>query len=144
MTAAKLRLVLDTSVIVAAFRSRGGASHRLLRVVAQRRAVMIASPALFLEYEMVLTRPEHSRQMGRAAHMIGKAMEELAALIEPVVPRIRWRPQLSDQDDEMVLDAAVNGKANILVTFDVRDFAALPSFGVRVARPAAALKEIGE
>jgi hypothetical protein len=59
----------------------------------------------------------------------------------------RWipnrRPQLRDPGDEMVLEAAVNGRANILVTFNVRDFGAVPArFGIRVMVPREAIERI--
>ena len=46
-----------------------------------------------------------------------------------------WRPVLRDPDDEMVLEAAVNGRADLLLTFNRRDFAGSERFGVRVERP---------
>jgi len=35
---------------------------------------------------------------------------------------LRWRPQLRDPDDGLVLEAAVNGRADALVTDNVKDF----------------------
>ena len=52
------RIVMDTSIIVAALRTRRGAANAVLRLVAQRRLVALATPPLFLEYEDVLKRPE--------------------------------------------------------------------------------------
>ena len=72
-----------------------------------------------------------------SAREIDEALAALAALIEPVEVRFLWRPQLRDAGDELVLEAAVNGRADALVTHNVRDFAdAAPRFGLRVARPA--------
>ncbi|MGC1440487.1 MAG: PIN domain-containing protein, partial [Burkholderiaceae bacterium] len=51
-------IVLDTSVLVAALRSRSGAGNALLREVAQGQLRLLATPALFFEYEEVLKRPE--------------------------------------------------------------------------------------
>jgi predicted nucleic acid-binding protein len=65
--------------------------------------------------------------------------------IEPVDVRFTWRPQLSDADDEMVLEAAVNGRADALVTHNLGDFAAAaPSFGLLVIPPADLLGRLRE
>jgi len=65
------------------------------------------------------------------------------ALAEPVAIHFLWRPQLRDANDEMVLEAAVNGKADALVTFNMRDFGDAPiRFGVEVLLPRAAITRI--
>ena len=53
-----MRIVLDTSVLVTGLRARLGAGNAVLRLVAHRRLVLLATPPLFLEYEDVLN-PEH-------------------------------------------------------------------------------------
>lgn len=137
------RVVIDASVVVAALRSREGASNALLRLVAHRRMLALATPALFLEYEEVLKRP-----VQRAAHeidddAIDAFLAALASAIEPVTIHIGWRPQLRDPSDEMVLEAAINGRADAIVTFNVKDFApADAQFGIPVLVPAAVLKMV--
>ena len=49
----------------------------------------------------------------------------LAARAERIETSHRRRPQLRDANDEMVLEAAVNGRAEALMTFNERDFAAV-------------------
>ncbi|MEO8811788.1 MAG: putative toxin-antitoxin system toxin component, PIN family [Caulobacteraceae bacterium] len=130
------RVVLDTAVIVSAFRSRRGASFALLRALARGRFIMLATPPLFLEYEDVLKRPEQRLISGLTLGEVDERLEQLAAILEPVEMHMRWRPQLRDPGDEMVLEAAINGRADALVTYNVRDFVgAAPRFGVRLARP---------
>jgi putative PIN family toxin of toxin-antitoxin system len=130
------RLVLDSSVVVSAFRSKLGASHRVLNLVARRVFVPLATPALFLEYEEVLKRPEQREVSGLTLAQVDVALAALAAAIEPVEVRFAWRPQLADPDDEMVLDAAVNGRADALVTHNLVDFsAAISRFGLTVLTP---------
>jgi putative PIN family toxin of toxin-antitoxin system len=137
------RLVLDTNVVVTAFRSRTGASAEVVRLVRRRELVMVATVALFLEYEAVLTRPEHlARAELTAAEVVG-ALDVLAAVVEPVEPYFLWRPRLRDPDDEMVLEAAANGHADAIVTFNARDFAeAAGEFGIEVLTPIAILKRM--
>ncbi len=68
----------------------------------------------------------------------------VVALAEPVESHFMWRPQLRDPGDELVLEAAVNGQAAAIVTFNVRDFApALRSFGIELLTPAEAVRRIG-
>jgi len=137
------RLVLDTSVIVAALRSRSGASARLLMEVAARRIVPVATPALFLEYEEVLKRPEQRKASGMTLADVDRVLRALALLIDPVDVPGGWRPQLHDADDELVLEAAVHGRADALVTHNVRHFVqAAQRFSIRVARPGQIVKEI--
>ena len=139
------RVVLDSSVIVSAFRSRHGAANAVLKLVASRRIVPLATPALFLEYEDVLKRPEQRSVSGLSLMEVDAVLAALAAAIEPVEVRFVWRPQLSDADDEMVLEVAVNGRADGLVTHNLADFAAVaPKFGLSVVSPADLLTRIRE
>jgi putative PIN family toxin of toxin-antitoxin system len=137
-----LRVVLDTSVVVAALRSRIGASNEVLRLVARRRITALATPALFLEYEDVLMRPEQRAVHGLNVREIERVLASLASEIEPVTIHIAWRPQLRDPADEMVLEAAINGRADALVTFNVKDFIPARRFGLSVMRPADLLDKV--
>ena len=137
------RTVLDTSVVAAALRSRGGAANAVLRLVAERRLRALATPPLFLEYEEVLKRPEQQLAHGLALEEVDEFLSELAALIVPVETRFLWRPQLSDSGDEMVLEAAINGEADALITYNVGDFAeAGARFGIAILRPGELLRRI--
>ena len=73
------------------------------------------------------------------------ALDALAALIEPVEARPSWCPPLSDPDDEMVPEAAIDGHADALVTYHARHFlVAVARFGMRLARPAGIFREVLE
>lgn len=136
--------MLDSSVVISAFRSRRGASSRLLVLAEGGRIVPLATPALFLEYEDVLKRPEQRGASGLTSAEVDTALAALAALVEAVEVRFTWRPQLADPDDEMVLEAAVNGRADALVTHNFADFAAAaPRFGLVLLRPGELLERIG-
>ena len=136
-------MVLDSSVVISAFRSRHGASHRVFGLIADCQLVPLATPALFLEYEDVLKRPEQRDVSGLTLAQVDDVLAALASAIEPVEVHFSWRPQLADADDEMVLEAAVNGHADALVTHNLADFvAAAPRFGLLLLPPGELLKRI--
>ena len=137
-----MRLVLDTNVVVAAFRSRLGASNALLGLVDGRRVTLLCSTALFLEYEAVLSRTRTRAVTGHGLEDVAVIMRALAALCEPVDISFRIRPMLRDADDEMVLEVALNGRADAIVTHNVRDFASARPLGVEIAAPGDILRRL--
>ena len=138
-----LRVVLDTDVIVAALRSATGASNAVLREVALEQLLPLVTPALFLEYEAVLKRPEQRGAHGLGPSEVDRFLAALASACEAVEVSFQWRPQLNDPNDEMVFEAAVNGRASSLITHNVRDFTKGASlFGLRVLRSGELLREL--
>jgi putative PIN family toxin of toxin-antitoxin system len=136
------RIVLDTNVLVAAARSRNGASFALLQALRTGKFAALASVPLMLEYEAVLKRPEHLEIGGRTVAMTDAFLDALSVFIEPVHLHYLWRPQLRDPADEMVLETALNGRADALVTLNVDDFAAAGLFRLTVMTPGAFLRLI--
>jgi len=135
-----VRLVLDTDVVVAAMRSPAGASAELLRRARRGQVRLAASVSLFMEYEAVCLREEHLSAAGLTPAEGVVLLDALASLVQPVSVHFLWRPQLRDPADELVLEAAVNARADALLTFNLRHFkAATARFGLPVMRPADAL-----
>jgi putative PIN family toxin of toxin-antitoxin system len=129
------RLTIDTNVLVAAVRNKLGPSFALMQLVRQAQVAMYCMAALFLEYEDVLTRPEQLEASGLLRTDVDAILNELAQLLVPVNTHYQWRPQLRDPSDEMVLEAAVNAQANVIVTYNVRDFKPAERFGILVLNP---------
>ena len=136
-----LAYVIDTDVMVAALRSERGASRQILMSALDREFEMLVSVPLMLEYEAVLTRQEHLLASGLTNLQVRKILDDLAGAARPVRLAFRWRPRLPDADDDMVLETAMNGGANAIVTFNVGDFAAASAI-CRAIPPLTALRKI--
>jgi putative PIN family toxin of toxin-antitoxin system len=135
--------VLDTNIIVAAMRSPKGASAALLLAARQSELTMLATVALALEYEAACRMTQHRIAAGLNAAEIDVFVDAVLAMVEPIEPHFLWRPQLRDPADELVLEAAINGRAAAIVTFNRRDFGTAPArFGIEIVTPGEALRRI--
>ena len=134
-----VNVVLDTNVLVSAMRSRQGASYRLLALVGSGRFEVSVSVGLVLEYEDALTRMA----------LVGKddrddLLDYVCAVANKPKVYYLWRPMLRDPNDDFVLEVAVAGGCEVIVTFNKRDFGGAERFGIRVLSPREFLVEIGE
>ncbi len=130
-----MRIVLDTSVLVAAARSRQGASFALVGSLPHPRFEFALSVALYTEWQAVLTRPEHLPP-GLQPQDALAYLRYLASIAHLQDVHYLWRPFLRDPDDDMVLECAVASGSRYLVTHNVRDFARITSLGVSPVTPA--------
>ncbi|MEJ0060520.1 MAG: putative toxin-antitoxin system toxin component, PIN family [Terricaulis sp.] len=131
-----MRVVLDTNVLVAGMRSPSGASAKLILAALSGRIALVANAALFAEYEAVMTRREHLAAAHVSQADIVAVLDDLARVIHPADRDFSWRPQLSDPDDEMVLEAAINGQAEAIATFEIGTFTGAGArFGIRIMTP---------
>ncbi len=104
---------------------------------------LLLSVPLAMEYEAVCRAAEHRLAAGVDDWQTRIFVDAIIALAEPVETHFLWRPQLRDLNDEMVLETAVNGPADALVTFNVRHFGNAPErFGIDLLLPSAAIRRI--
>ena len=129
--------------MVAAFDSPTGAARQLLLAVLDERITMVASSALFLEYEAVLTRPPILEMIGTDRRSVLTMLDKLTDIAVPVTSRFLCRPIAADPDDDMVLEAAINGGADVVASFNIKDMrAGAERFGIQVVRPADVLRRL--
>ena len=135
-----IQIVIDTNVIVSAFRSSLGASYTLMQSLGDPRWQMNISTALALEYEASLKR-EFSRQ-GRPLVLVEEAVDGFlsAANQRGIVHRVR--PILRDPADDFVLELAIESAASYVVTYNLRHFKGVEAFGIEAIRPWDFLKVI--
>lgn len=130
-------------MVVAAMRRPTGASAAIVRSIREGQATLLLSVPLAMEYEAVCLQAEHRLAAGLSQGQVDVFVTAMIAMAEPVQTHFLWRPQLRDPGDEMVLEAAINGRANILVTFNLGDYGEVPSrFGIEVLLPRIAIGRI--
>jgi len=104
---------------------------------------MLLSVPLVIEYQAVMSRAEHLAASRLTASDVGELLDAVVLVGEPIRPAFLWRPTLRDANDDMVLEVAANGQADLLVTFNVRDFAhARAQFGIGLCRPSEAIARL--
>jgi putative PIN family toxin of toxin-antitoxin system len=126
-------VVIDTNVLVAALKSKRGASYKLLMSLVEDSFTPCVSVPLFVEYESVLKRP------GLVAPLCDADIDDVLDyfLSRSSLRRIffLWRPFLKDPKDDLVLEVAVESQSEYIITFNTRDFQGVEKFGIKVVTP---------
>jgi putative PIN family toxin of toxin-antitoxin system len=134
-------VVLDTNVLVAAVRSRRGASFQILSRVGTVDFEIAVSVPLVLEYEDALLR--QTRRSGLRAADVRDLVDYLCSVARQQDIFFLWRPLLRDPNDDMVAEVAVAAGCEAIITHNRRDFAGAEKLNLRVLSPAEFLKQIG-
>ncbi len=137
-----VRVVIDTNVLVAALRSRRGASFRLVQLLGTGRFQPVISPPLCLEYEDVFRRREVLP--GYTDQDISDFLDYFLSQCVECRIHFLWRPYLPDSKDDLVLELALAGAAGVIITHNLRDFKGVASMGIAVMTPDAFLSTIEE
>ncbi len=136
------KIVIDTNVILSALFSNKGKSYKLMELLASKALADIkynvVSVPLVLEFEEVLLRPKNRTKYDNFTH------EEIRLIISDIVHishktklHFLWRPFLKDSFDDKVLETAVNGQAQAIITYNTKDFAGVQKyFGIDILTPA--------
>jgi putative PIN family toxin of toxin-antitoxin system len=135
------QIVVDTNVIVAALRSRRGASFRLLSLIGGKHFEANISVPLLLEYEAASKRI--AREVGLTHNDIDDILDYICSVATHRQIYFLWRPLLKDPRDDLVLELAIEAECDFIVTHNVRDFVGAERFGLKVVTPRAFLRAIG-
>jgi putative PIN family toxin of toxin-antitoxin system len=129
-----IRVVFDTNVLVAAARSRDGASFALVNSIPALDFQICLSFGLYAEWQDVLARAEHLPPGKTAEHALG-FLRYLASQAHLQEIHFLWRPFLRDADDDMVLELAFAAGCRYIVTYNVKDFHGSEQLGVTAVTP---------
>ena len=124
---------MDTNVLYAGLRSNTGASYPILDAIWGRRVIPLLSQTVVTEYEEILK--FHSSALRLSHADINTILNFLCSIGERVESRGPWAPVLTDPDDEVFVKLAVVGRADCLVTHNLRHFAPATSLGIKLLAP---------
>lgn len=138
-----MRIVLDTATFISAIRSNTGAAAEIVRLAVLEKLTLLMDYKLVCEYRDVALRPGHIAASGRTPEDVEAVIDALESIATPVFVKTSPRPLSLDENDDMVLDVAINGQADVVVTNNVKDFAPTARrFGIKVLTPRDFLTEI--
>jgi putative PIN family toxin of toxin-antitoxin system len=132
-----MRVILDTNVLVSALRSDMGASYAIVSQLPSERFQMALTVPLYLQYQDVLTRPEHMTGTSTRDEILN-FLRYLCSIAHQQRVFFLWRPWLKDPKDDMVLEAAVASQSRYVITHNLRDFSGSgidERFGIMPMRP---------
>lgn len=135
-------VVLDTNVLVSALCSPTGASFALVQALPSPKFTPVMSQTLWTEYQDLVHRSNvipatvstATRQSFCDLVMVNARLHSI---------HYRWRTQLPDPGDAHVLELAVAGQAEYIVTHNISDFRQADSLGVTAIKPGDFIKTIG-
>lgn len=129
-----MRVVFDTSVLVAAARSRDGASFALVSSIPSPRFQICLSVGLYNEWQDVLARSEHLPP-GQTPADVQRFLRYLAGHAQLQDIFFLWRPFLSDPDDDMILELAFAAGCRYVVTHNTKDFRGCEQLNINPINP---------
>ena len=130
-----MRMTLDTSVLVAAARSRNGASFKLVSMLPTPEIEIALTVPLYTEWQAVMTRPENLPP-GATAEDARAFLRYLASIAHLQEVHFLWRPFSRDPDDDMIVECAVSSGCEYIVTHNAKDFRRVEELNVQVIAPA--------
>ena len=128
-----INVVIDTNVLISALRSKQGASHKLLLLLADDAFTPNVSVPLFIEYESVAKRT--GLLSGLDSNIINSILDYFLSKSKIRKIFYLWRPFLKDQKDDLVLEVAVESQSEYIITFNTSDFSGCEKFGVKIVTP---------
>ncbi|MGG6270611.1 putative toxin-antitoxin system toxin component, PIN family [Leptolyngbya sp. AN03gr2] len=136
------QLVVDTNVLITAFRSQRGAAYKFFTLLNDPRWQLNLSIALVFEYEEILKREQES--LGLTQQEIDTLLDGLCAIANHQDIFYQWRPLSRDPDDDFLIDLAIKSQAHFIITYNQRDLQQAAQFGIQLLTPKAFLQLVGE
>lgn len=116
------RVVIDTNIFISAMMNAEGAPRAVLRLALNRDIIPVFGNALFSEYEAVLSRADLFEAAPASRSERDDVFDALLSVSEWTPIYFLWRPNLPDEADNHILELAIAGGAQAIITANIRDF----------------------
>ncbi|MCP5408462.1 MAG: putative toxin-antitoxin system toxin component, PIN family [Chromatiaceae bacterium] len=130
-------VVVDTSVLISALIAAKGPSREILRRCLKHEYIPLISNTLFSEYEDVIGRKKILDLCPLEAQEIREIVNALYSVCLWVPVYFLWRPNLKDEGDNFLIELALAGNANIIISNNISDLrgSELKFPGLRILTP---------
>ncbi len=130
-------IVVDTNVLISALIGRGGHSRQVIRACLKEECVPLMGTTLFLEFEAVMGRETLFKKCLLSENERRTLFDAFLHVCRWVNVYYTWRPNLPDEGDNHILELAVAGGAESIVTQNTKDFqdGALLFPAIRILHP---------
>jgi len=129
----KYSIVLDTNVIIAALRSKKGASFKLVSLLEYNKFILNISVPLILEYESIVVRELNHLKINKKDLDI--FLDYICTIGKKYDIYYLWRPFLKDPKDDFILELAYTSDSDFIITFNKKDFRGAQEFGIKTLSP---------
>ncbi|NDJ54200.1 MAG: PIN domain-containing protein [Chloroflexi bacterium] len=123
-------------------KSRRGASFQILSRLGSDAYTPVVSVSLVMEYEATVMRFAQAAELDLTVDDVSVVVDYICSVAEHQRIYYLWRPFLPDANDDMILEVAVSGRCDAIITHNVRDFAGAEQFGIQILAPKVFLGEI--
>lgn len=138
----KYKIIIDTNVMVAALKSKRGASYKLISIIDEGKFQISISVSLLFEYEDVLKR--ENMNFALENEEIDNILDYICKIADRREIFYLWRPYLKDPRDDLILELAVESESDFIITYNKKDFESIDKFGLQALTPKEFLEKIGE
>ena len=117
-------IVIDTNIIVSALiGAQNGASRKVLHACLNGEFKPLMGAALYHEYLDLISRPEILKRCPLSSYEIEELLDAFFSTCKWKDIFYLWRPNLKDEADNQVLELAIAGGSDTIVTHNHKDFA---------------------
>lgn len=117
------RIVVDTNIFIASILSSTGRNREVISACLLKKAIPLMSSALFLQYEDLLSRTKLMNKSPLTTMERNNLLASFISVTEWVKVYFLWRPNLPDEGDNHLIELALAGSAETIVTNNIKDLA---------------------